>query len=100
MYVCAAYTKPTVEIYRLPDDYVIMQTGLILRFIVKCLLTEHHCDPAIMDGSTPLATTDLYTYYGKILLGGIPTHMKPAQSTVALFMVGDKGASKSTLTGL
>ena len=70
--------------------------------------------PAIMDGSTPLAiahntsvirlhhavATDLYTYYGKILLGGIPTHMKPAQSTVALFMVGDKGASKNTLTGL
>ena len=42
--------------------------------------------------------TDLYKYLGEILPGGIPTHVKPAQSTVAVFMVGDKGAGKSTLT--
>ena len=85
--------------------------------VVKCLLTEYHCDPncTAKDGSTPLAVardtsiirlllqhgavaTDLYKYYGKVLPGGIPTHVKPAQSTVALFMVGDKGAGKSTLT--
>ena len=85
---------------------------------VECLLTECHCDPncTAKDGSTPLAiahhttvirlllqygamATDLYKYYGKILLPGhIPTQVKPAQSTVALFMVGDKGAGKSTLT--
>ena len=85
--------------------------------VAECLLIECHCDPncTAKDGSTPLAVakdtsiirlllqhgameTDLYKYYGKILPGGILTHVKPAQSTVALFMVGDKGAGKSTLT--
>ena len=85
--------------------------------VAEFLLNDGHCDPncTAKDGPTPLAVatdtsiirlllqhgavaTDLYKYLGKILPGGIPTHVKPVQSTVALFMVGDKGAGKSTLT--
>ena len=85
--------------------------------VAEFLLNDGDCDPncTAEDGSTPLAVatdtsiirlllqhgavaTNLYKYLGKILPGGIPTHVKPVQSTVALFMVGDKGAGKSTLT--
>ena len=81
---------------------------------VKYLLTECHCDPSSTtgDGATPLAVaretniirlllqhgavaTDLYKCR-KILPDGMS--MQPAQSTVAVFMIGDKGAGKSTLT--
>ena len=81
---------------------------------VKCLLIDCHCDPNCTtgDGATPLAlaretniirlllqhgavATDLYKCR-KILPDGMP--MQPAQSTVAVFMIGDKGAGKSTLT--
>ena len=82
--------------------------------LTEYLLTECHCDPncTANDGSTPLAVayntsiirlllqhgamaTDLYCYR-EVLPDSIPK--QPAQSTVALFMVGDKGAGKSTLT--
>ena len=82
--------------------------------IVKFLLIECHCDPNCTtgDGATPLAlawetdiirlllqhgavATDLYKCRGALPHG---ISMQPAQSTVAVFMVGDKGAGKSTLT--
>ena len=83
---------------------------------VKCLLIECRCDPncTARRGATvtPLAVaretniirlllqhgavaTDLYKYR-EILPDG--RSMQPAQSTVAVFMIGDKGAGKSTLT--
>ena len=81
---------------------------------VKYLLTDCHCDPNCTtgDGATPLAlawetniirlllqhgavATDLYKCR-EILPHGVS--MQPAQSTVAVFMIGDKGAGKSTLT--
>ena len=81
---------------------------------VKCLLIDCHCDPnsTTGDGATPLAlaretniirlllqhgavATDLYKYR-EVLPDGLS--MQPAQSTVAVFMIGDKGAGKSTLT--
>ena len=81
---------------------------------VKCLLSDSHCDPncTTRDGATPLAVaretdiirlllqhgavaTDLYKYR-EILPDGIT--LQSAQSTVAVFMIGDKGAGKSTLT--
>ena len=81
---------------------------------VKCLLIDCHCDPNCTtgNGATPLAlardttiirlllqygavATDLYKYR-EILPDGVS--MQPAQSTVAVFMIGDKGAGKSTLT--
>ena len=81
---------------------------------VKCLLSDSHCDPNCTtgDGATPLAVaretniirlllqhgavaTDLYKYR-EVLPDGLS--MQPAQSTVAVFMIGDKGAGKSTLT--
>ena len=81
---------------------------------VKCLLIDCHCDPNCTtgDGATPLAVaretniirlllqhgavaTDLYKYR-EVLPHGLS--MQPAQSTVAVFMIGDKGTGKSTLT--
>ena len=82
--------------------------------IVKFLLIDCHCDPNCTTGdeATPLAVaretniirlllqhgavaTDLYKCRGALPHG---ISMQPAQSTVAVFMVGDKGAGKSTLT--
>ena len=82
--------------------------------VAECLLIESHCDPncTLKDGSTPLAVakdtsiirlllqhgavaTDLYRYR-EVLPASIPK--QPAQSTVTVFMVGDKRAGKSTLT--
>ena len=82
--------------------------------VAEFLLNDGHCDPkcTAKDGSTPLAVakntriirlllqhgavaTDLYRY-GEVLPASIPK--QPAQSTVTVFMVGDKGAGKSTLT--
>ena len=82
--------------------------------MVECLLTECHCDPNCTTsyGSTPLAmarntdtirlllqhgavATDVYKC-STILPYGSPR--KVAKSTIAVFMVGDKGAGKSTLT--
>ena len=81
---------------------------------VQYLLIDCHCDPNCTtgDGATPLAVarqtniirlllqhgavaTDLYKCR-EILPDGM--YMQPAQSTVAVFMIGDKGAGKSTLT--
>ena len=81
---------------------------------VEYLLFDCYCDPKCTtgDGATPLAVaretniirlllqhgavaTDLYKYRG-VLPHGLS--MQPAQSTVAVFMIGDKGAGKSTLT--
>ena len=81
---------------------------------VKCLLIDCHCDPNCTTGGgvTPLAVametniirlllqhgavaTDLYKCR-EVLPHGLS--MQPAQSTVAVFMIGDKGAGKSTLT--
>ena len=82
--------------------------------MVKCLLTECYCDPNCIDnvGNTPLAlakntdvirlllqhgavATDVYKY-SQYLPDGSPR--ETAKSTIAVFMVGDKGAGKSTLT--
>ena len=82
--------------------------------MVECLLTECHSDPncTTENGETPLAlsqatnvirlllqhgavVTDMYNY-GAYLPDGSPR--QAAQSTIAVFMVGDKGAGKSTLT--
>ena len=81
---------------------------------VKYLLIECHCDPNCTngDGATPLAVAS-GTYTIRLLLqhGAVATDlykcmeilpdgmsMQPAQSTVAVFMIGDRGAGKSTLT--
>ena len=82
--------------------------------MVEYLLTECHCDPhcTTNDGRTPLAVarntgvirllrqhvaaaTDVYKY-SQYLPDGSPR--EAAKSTIAVFMVGDKGAGKSTLT--
>ena len=82
--------------------------------VVECLLADCHVDPNITtkDGSPPLSLThntaiirlllqhgakafDLYKY-SSLLPDGSPR--EAAQSTVSVFMVGDKGAGKSTLT--
>ena len=82
--------------------------------MVECLLTECHCDPNCTDnhGRTPLelagntdvirlllqhgaVATDVYKYH-RYLPDGSPG--VAAKSTIAVFMVGDKGAGKSTLT--
>ena len=82
--------------------------------MVKCLITQCHADPNCTseNGSTPLSltqdtqiirlllqhgavATDLYNY-SNFLPDGSPR--EAAQSTISLFMVGDKGAGKSTLT--
>ena len=82
--------------------------------MVQYLLTECHCDPNCTnnDGSTPLAVTrntdvirlllrhdavatDVYKC-STILPDGSPR--EAAKSTIAVFMVGDKGAGKSTFT--
>ena len=82
--------------------------------VVKCLLSECHADPNSnsRDGSTPLSlvgdtaiirlllqhgavAADLYRY-SSLLPEGSPR--EAAQSTVSVFVVGDKGAGKSTLT--
>ena len=82
--------------------------------MVEYLLTECHSDPncTTENGETPLAlsydtdvirlllqhgavVTDMYEY-GEYLPNGSPR--QAAQSTIAVFMVGDKGAGKSTLT--
>ena len=81
---------------------------------MEYLLTEKNSDPncTTIDGSTPLTlayrtivirlllqhgavATDMYKYQS-FLPDGSP--MQPAQSTIAVFMVGDKGAGKTTLT--
>ena len=82
--------------------------------MVECLLADCHVDPnfTTRDGSPPLSLThntaiirlllqhgakafDLYKYF-PLLPDGCPR--EAAQSTVSVFMVGDKGAGKSTLT--
>ena len=81
---------------------------------MQCLLAECHADPNCTtgDGSTPLSlaknteiirlllrhdavATDLYRY-SSLLPDGSPR--EAAQSTISVFMVGDKGAGKTTLT--
>ena len=82
--------------------------------MVKFLLADCHVDPNVAtgEGSPPLSLTnntaiirlllqhgakafDLYKY-SSLLPDGSPR--EAAQSTVSVFMVGDKGAGKSTLT--
>ena len=82
--------------------------------VVEFLLSECHADPNVnsRDGSTPLSLTrdaeiirlllqhgavaaDLYKC-SSLLPEGSPR--EAAQSTVSVFVVGDKGAEKSTLT--
>ena len=82
--------------------------------VVKCLLADCRVDPNFTtgNGSPPLSLThdtaiirlllqhgakafDLYKY-SSLLPDGSPR--EAAQSTVSVFMVGDKGAGKSTLT--
>ena len=82
--------------------------------MVECLLTQGHADPNVTTerGSTPLSLTqntriirlllqhgavaeNLYKY-SALLPDGSPS--QAAQSTISVFMVGDKGAGKSTLT--
>ena len=82
--------------------------------MVKCLLAECNADPNCTsgDGATPLSLTsnteiirsllcrgavptDLYKY-SSLLPDGSPR--EAAQSTISVFMVGDKGAGKTTLT--
>ena len=81
---------------------------------MQCLLAEGHADPNCTtgDGSTPLSLTrnteiirlllrhgavptDLYRY-SSLLPDGSPR--EAAQATISVFMVGDKGAGKTTLT--
>ena len=91
---------------------------LIHRFhhtdVVECLLKECHADPNCTSkaGDTPLSLAKnttiikLLLQYGatlsdmskcsRFLPGG--STVEAAQSTVSVFMVGDKGAGKSTLT--
>ena len=82
--------------------------------MVQCLLVEGHADPnsTTGSGSTPLSLaanteiirlllrhgavpTDLYRY-SSLLPDGSPWQI--TQSTISVFMVGDKGAGKTTLT--
>ena len=82
--------------------------------MVKYLLAEDNADPncTTADGSTPLSLTrnteiirsllrhgavptDLYKY-SSLLPDGSPWQI--TQSTISVFMVGDKGAGKTTLT--
>ena len=82
--------------------------------MVECLLTQCHADPNCTNGYglTPLSRTqdtqiirlllqhgavaaNLYNY-SNLLPDGSPR--EAAQSTISLFMVGNKGAGKSTLT--
>ena len=82
--------------------------------VVQCLLAEGKADPNCTtgNGSTPLSlaknteiirlllghgavATDLYQY-SSLLPDGSPR--EAAQSTISVFMVGDKGAGKTTLT--
>ena len=82
--------------------------------VVQCLLTECNADPNCTtgDGSTPLSLaknteiirlllhhgavpTDL-SKYSSLLPDGSPR--EAARSTISVFMVGDKGAGKTTLT--
>ena len=82
--------------------------------VVEYLLADGHANPnsTTRDGSTPLSRTsttaiirlllqhgavaaDLYEY-SSLLPKGSPREV--AQSTVSVFVVGDKGAGKSTLT--
>ena len=82
--------------------------------VVKCLLADCHVDPNFTTGkgSSPLSLThsaaiirlllqhgakafDFYKY-SSLLPDGSPR--EAAQSTISVFMVGDKGAGTSTLT--
>ena len=81
---------------------------------MECLLSDGHCDPncSTNGGETPLVLTDdtqiirlllqhgavvsdMYKYM-RFLPDGSPR--QAAQSSITVFMVGDKGAGKSTLT--
>ena len=82
--------------------------------VVECLLTQGHADPNYTSecGSTPLSLTQNTTIirlllqhgavaeilykYSEYLPDGSPR--EAAQSTISVFMVGDKGAGKSTIT--
>ena len=81
--------------------------------MVKCLLTKGHCDPncTTNDGATPLSLTENTTIIKSLLQHGatsdlsVCSRFNPDGSprhapcpTVAVFMVGEKGAGKSTLT--
>ena len=90
-----------------------MAECLLTTQVVECLLTECHSDPNCTDNEdTPLAVAEntdvirlllqhgavagnLYQYR-QYLPNGSPR--ETAKSTIAVFMVGDKGAGKSTLT--
>ena len=82
--------------------------------VADCLLADCHCDPncSNSNGATPLAmirepniirlllqhgaeTTNLYKCRDVLPKGA---SLQPARSSVAVFMVGDEGAGKSTLT--
>ena len=82
--------------------------------VVQCLLAECNADPncTAINGSTPLSMT-INTEIIRSLLchGAVPTDLfkcssllpggsprEAAQSTISVFMVGDKGAGKTTLT--
>ena len=81
---------------------------------MQCLLAECHADPNCTTGSgyTPLSLTRITTiirlllHHGAVLTDlyqcssllpdGSPR--EAAKSTISVFMVGDKGAGKTTLT--
>ena len=82
---------------------------------MQCLLAECHADPNCTtgNGTTPLSLARSNTEIIRLLLrhGAVPTDLyqcssllpdgspwKVAQSTISVFMVGDKGAGKTTLT--
>ena len=82
--------------------------------MVKCLLAECNADPNCTTGygSTPLSLTSNTEIIRSLLRhGAVPTYLyqcssllpdgsprEAAQSTISVFMVGDKGAGKTTLT--
>ena len=82
--------------------------------MVKYLLAEFNADPNCTtgDGSTPLSMTRNTEIIRSLLRhGAVPTYLhqcssllpdgsptEAAQSTISVFMVGDKGAGKTTLT--
>ena len=80
--------------------------------LVECLLTECHSDPncATKHGETPLAMTyntdviRLLLQHGALAndvykcIRAFASSQEVAKSTITVFMVGDKGAGKSTLT--
>ena len=75
--------------------------------MVQCLLAECHADPncTSVEGSTPLSLAKNKEIIRLLFYNGaVPTDLSkyssllPAQSTISVFVVGDKGAGKTTLT--